>query len=47
MVGGRLTPEGCVKLAEMGSDEEKIRNSEALTKECLLVGGGDRYVCGF
>lgn len=43
MVGGKLSVEGSVKLAEMSGDPAKIKNSEAVSKECQSVGGGDRY----
>lgn len=42
MVGGKLSVEGGVKLAEKSGDPAKVINSELVAKECQSVGGGDR-----
>ncbi|XP_037042919.1 general odorant-binding protein 28a-like [Bradysia coprophila] len=42
MIGGKLSAEGSARLAEGSGDPEKIKNSEAITKECISVGGGER-----
>lgn len=47
MVDSKLSAEGNVKLAEMSGDPAKVKNAEAVNKECIAVGGGDRYVCNF
>lgn len=44
MVGGKMSVEGGIKIAEMSGDPAKIKNSEIVGKECQSVGGGDRYV---
>lgn len=44
MVGDKLSIEGSLKIAEMSGDPAKVKNSEAVGKECQSVGGGDRYV---
>ncbi len=42
MVGGKLSVEGGVKLAEMSGDPVKIKNSELVGLECQSVTGADR-----
>lgn len=42
IVGGKLSVEGSIKLAEMSGDPAKVKNSETVGKECESVGGGDR-----
>lgn len=44
IVGGKLSVEGGIKLAEMSGDPAKVKNSEVVSKACESVGGGDRYV---
>ncbi|XP_037038586.1 general odorant-binding protein 28a-like [Bradysia coprophila] len=42
MVGGKISVEGGVKMAERSGDPTKVKNSESVGKECQSVGGGDR-----
>lgn len=47
MVGGKVSIEGGIKLAEMSGDPTKVKNSEIVGKECESVGGGDRYAFNY
>lgn len=44
MRDGKLSAEGTAKLAEMSGDPVKIKNTQAVIKECSGVGSGDRYI---
>lgn len=44
MKDGKLSAEGSIKVAELSGDPAKVKNSEAVVKECQSVGGADRYV---